>query len=281
MIRAIQNGILICLILWLAGCPAPEEKDLWDEIKISDLTPEYNNSNPQVKHLQTINFDIHIYEVPTDNFRKLDDIRRELDTRPLRYNSRLAFSANSFSAYFGQFQAWNTTVDLLTVAGGERRSRLSLLLPDGQVKDVTIAGFDHPLTIFFTSSNGLKEGARVGPGILAMRIKAGNAPASTKISNITIYPVFLVPVGSAVPELDARMKLREFPFTTAAFGLNMSPGDFIFLAPEEYKDDPSSLGSLFFNNPKGSLFFNENKHNPPELKPALRVYMLTCTAINN
>jgi hypothetical protein len=279
MNRIVYIGIQVCLSLWLAGCPAPEEKTLWDEIKIGDLAPE--ETDTREKHLQTINFDLHIYEMPGDNFRKLDDIRRELDVRPLRYNSRLAFSANTFSAYFGQFQQWNTTVDLLTAAGAERRSRISLLVPDGQTEDVTIAGFDHPLTIFFISSNGSKEGARVGPGMLSMRLKTGSAPALTNISNVTIYPVFLVPIGSVIPQLDARMKLREFPFTAAAFGLNMSPGDFIFLAPEEYKDDPSSLGNLFFNNPKGSLFFNDNKYDPPELKSAFRVYMLTCTSIND
>lgn len=281
MTRTIQIGVLICLLLWPVGCPAPKEKDLWDEIKISDLAPEYNDNNPQEKHLQTINFDLHIYEIPADNISKLNDIRRELDTRPLRYTDLLAFNANSFSVYFGQFQAWNTTVDLLIAAGGERRSRMSLLLPDGQTKDITVAGFDHPLSISFISSRHSKEAVRVEPGMLSMRIKTANAPAPTNIAHITVYPVFLAPTSSTIPELDARIKLREFPFTAAAFGLKMKPGDFIFLAPEEYTNDPFSLSSLFFNNPKGVLFFNENRLKPPELKSAFRVYMLTCTAINN
>ena len=282
MTRTVQIAVLIYLSFWLTGCPAPEEKTPWDDIKIKDLSPRYSDSNSQEKHLQTINFDLHIYEIPIDNINKLDDIRRELDTRPLRYNSRLAFSANSFSAYFGRLREWNTAIDLLIAAGGERRTRISLLLPDGQFEDVTVAGFDYPLTIFFISSRNSKEGARVEPGMLSMRIKAATSPTPTSISNITVYPVFLAPTNSTIPELDARIKLREFPFTAAAFGLNMNPGDFFFLAPEKYNDDSSSLCSLFFNNPKGSLFFNkDNKRTPPELKPAVRVYMLTCTGINN
>lgn len=282
MIRAIQIAVLICLTLWLVGCPAPEEESLWDKVKINDLAPEYDDSNPQEKHIQTINFDLHIYEIPTDNIGKIDEIRRTLDTRPLRFNSRLAFSANSFSVYFGQLQMWNTVSDLLITAGGERRSRTSLLLPDGQAEDITITGFDYPLTVYYTSSHGLKkEGARIGPGILAMRIKAGNSPALSDACNITIYPVFLVPIGSTIPQLDARMKSREFPFTAAAFGLNMRTGDFILLSPEEYVTDQSTLGSLIFNNPQGSLFFQKDKRKPPELKPAFRVYMLTCTGIND
>ena len=281
MIRAIQIAVLICLCLPLAGCPTPEEKSLWDNIKINDLAPEHGDGEPENKTIQTINFDLHIYEIPADNISKIDEIRRTLDTGPLRFNSRLAFSSNSFSVYFGQLKTWNTISDLLITAGGERRSRTSLLLPDGQTEDITVAGFDYPLTVYYTSSRGTREGARIGPGHLVMRIKAGSSPTLSDAANITIYPVFLVPIGNTVPQLNARTKLREFPFTAAAFGLNMSPGDFIFLSPEEYVTEKSSLGGLFFNNPRGSMFFQKDKHKPPEFKPGFRVYMLTCTGIRN
>ena len=281
MIRIIHIAALICLYLSLAGCPTPEEKPLWDQTKIDDLAPQNNDGRSQNKTLQTINFDLHIYEVPADNIRKIDEIRRTLDTIPFRFNSRLAFSANSFSVYFGRLQTWNTITDLLFTAGGERRSRTSLLLPDGQTEDITVAGFDYPLTVYFTSSQGAMEGARIGPGHLVMRIKAGSSPTLSDVTNITIYPVFLVPVVNAVPQLDAQIKLREFPFTAAAFGLNMSPGDFIFLSPEKYVTDMSSLGGLFFNNPRGSLFFQKDRRKPPEFKPSFRVYMLTCTGIRD
>jgi hypothetical protein len=281
MIRAIHIAVLFCLYLSISGCPAPEENSLWDQMKIDDLAPSKNNNQMQDKKLQTINFDLHIYEVPADNITEIDEIRRTLDTIPFRFNSRLAFSANSFSVYCGQLQTWNTVTDLLIAAGGKRRSRTSLLLPDGQTEDITVAGFDYPLTLYYTSSQGKKEGARIGPGYLVMRIKAGSSPTLDDVTNITIYPVFLVPIVNTVPQLEARMKSREFPFTAAAFGLNMSPGDFIILSPEEYVTDMSSLGGLFFNNPRGGLFFQKDKRKPPELKPCFRVYMLTCTGIRN
>ena len=279
MIRATHIAVLTCLCLPLAGCHTPEEKTWWDEMKIDDLAPRSGDGRQQNKKLQTINFDLHIYEVPADNIRKIDEIRRTLDTRPFRFNSQTAFSSNSFSVYFGRLQTWNTIADLLITAGAERRSRTSLLLPDGQTEDITVAGFDYPLTVYFTSSRGTKEGARIGSGHLVMRIKAGSSPTLSDVANITIYPVFLVPVGNTVPQLDARIKLREFPFTPAAFGLNMSPGDFIFLSPEEYVTENSWLGALFFNNPRGSMFFQKDKRKLPEFKPSFRVYMLTCTEI--
>ena len=282
MIRSFQIAALITFSMYLAGCPAPEEDPLWNDTKINDLAPENSDGNPQQQQLQTINFDLHIYEIPADNIGKIDEIRRTLDTRPLRFNSRLAFSANSFSVYYGRLQRWNAISDLLIEAGGERRSRTSLLLPDGQIEDITVAVFDHPLTVYYTSSQGLnKEGANIGPGLLAMRIKAGNSPTLRDAANVTIYPVFKVPIGSTIPQLEVGMKSREFPFTAAALGLYMSPGDFIILSPEKYVTDQSTLGSLFFNNPKGSMFFQIDKRKPPVFKPSFRVYMLTCTGINN
>ncbi len=279
MTRATHIAVLICLCLLQAGCQEPENYPWWDETKIDDLAPRSGDGRLQNKKLQTINFDLHIYEVPADNIRQLDEIRRTLDTRPFRFNSLTAFSSNSFSVYYGRLQTWNTIADLLVMAGAERRNRTSMLLPDGQTEDLTVAGFDYPLTIYFTSSRGTKEGARIGPGHLVMRIKAGSSPTLSDVANITIYPVFLVPVANTIPQLDAKIKLREFPFTPAAFGLYMSPGDFIFLSPREYVTDKSSLGGLFFNNPRGNMFFQKDKRKPPEFKPCFRVYMLTCTEI--
>jgi hypothetical protein len=282
MIRSFHIAVLIALSICMVSCPAPEEKSLWNDIKINDLAPETGNGIQTNRQLQTINFDLHIYEIPADNINKINEIRRTLDIRPLRFNSRLAFSANDFSVYYGRLQEWNTISDLLIEAGGERRSRTTLLLPDGQSEDITITGFDYPRTIYYVSSQGLnKEGANIGPGLLVMRIKAGDSSSLNNAANVTIYPVFKVPVGSTIPQFDAMQKTREFPFTAAAFGLYISPGDFIILSPEEIAVDPSTLGSLFFSNLKGSMFFQKDKRKPPAIKPSFIVYMLTCTAINN
>ena len=281
MIRPFQIAVLIALSICLMGCPAPEEESLWNNIKINDLAPETGNGTQTNRQLPTINFDLHIYEIPADNINKINEIRRTLDVRPLRFNNQLAFSANNFSVYYGRLQEWNIISDLLVEAGGERRSRTTLLLPDGQNEDITITGFNYPMTVYYVSSQSLnKEGANIGPGLLVMRIKAGDSSSLNDAANVTIYPVFKVPVGSNIPQFDAMQKTREFPFTAAAFGLYMSPGDFIILSPEEIAVDPSTLGSLFFLNPEGSMFFQKDKRKPPAIKPSFKVYMLTCTAIN-
>jgi hypothetical protein len=60
----------------------------------------------------------------------------------------------------------------------------------------------------------------------------------------------------------------------------MSPGDFVVLGPEKYLSDQTALGGLFFSNPQGSMFFSKTERKPPQLKPAVRIFLLVCTGIN-
>jgi len=60
----------------------------------------------------------------------------------------------------------------------------------------------------------------------------------------------------------------------------MGQGDFVLLGPKEYISDQTALGGLFFSNPKGSLFISKTERKPPEVKPAVRIFLLVCTRTN-
>ena len=77
------------------------------------------------------------------------------------------------------------------------------------------------------------------------------------------------------------MKRREVPFTAAALGLKMSPGDFVYLGPKQFVSDQTDLGGLFFTNLRGSVFLNRAERKPPERKTAVRVFLLACTRIDD
>lgn len=170
---------------------------------------------------------------------------------------------------------------MLLAADGQRTTRISLMLPDAWPETVTIAGLDRPRSIFYTAVNGSREAANIGPGILGLRIKATTIPTSPGECRVTAYPVYTPVVKSTIPQLNAQVKRREFPFTVAAFGLNMRPGHFVVLAPTEYVEDQTALGGLFFSNPRGNLFFRKNENALPERKPAVRVFLLLCTRIDS
>ena len=273
--------LLTSVFCLLAGCAGPEEEPIWENVKIGDLAPRRGGKPPSVRLIKTINFDLHIFEIPAENIDKLDDTRKTLYTKPLRFNSLHAFGANSFSVCFGQIRMLDEIYNLLLAANGKIITKVSLMLADGQTETIAITRLDGPRTIFFTSTYGSREGASVGPGILALRIKTQKIPGLRGVCNVTVYPVYSPPIiKSAIPQLDARTKLREFPFSAAAFELKMGPGDFVLLGPKEYVSDQTALGGLFFSNPKGSLFFSKTERKPPERKPAVRIFLLVCTRTN-
>jgi hypothetical protein len=270
---------ILCSFFLVPGCVKPEpELPIWETVKIGDLAPQGADKNQKVQLLKMTRLDVHIFEIPADNISELDKIRKRLFVRPLQLRDYNAFSANSFVVRFGQVDIWQQVNNWLLEVQGRNISKVSLMLADGEAQTITITGLDRPQSISYTAVNGSREGANVGPGVFGLRINADKIPGSRGVCNLVAYPVFSPPNQSAIQQLKELGKLREFPFTVAAFGLKMSPGDFVFLAPNEYISDQTALGGLFFSNPRKSLFFSKTKS--PEYKPAVRVFLLVCTGIN-
>lgn len=269
----------------LTSCNAPKENEpIWEQVKIGDLAPSHGAKRSGDQSLKTINFNVYTFEIPAENISALDDVWQMLYTRPLRFNDYDAFCANSFSAGFGQIQMWNKIAVLLRDAGAKKMPTISLLLSDGQADDLTIARLYREQPIFYISTSGSMEGATIGPGKLALRIKAKKIPGLRGVCNVQVHPVFSPPISSSIPQLAARAKAGELLFTCADFGLKMGPGDLFLLGPKKYISDQISLGSLFFSKPEGSLFFSKSEAGPPtgrpEHKPAIRVFLVVCTSVN-
>jgi len=258
--------VLICTAVLLTSCNAPEkEKPIWEQVKISDLDTSSDVNNPNGRLLKTINLDIHIFEMPAEDVNVLNYVQQMLYTKPLQFNDYEAFKANSFSLGFGQLQMWDTIANVLRDAGSKHIETVSLLLFDGEINDFTIARLNKEQTVFYTSSAGSMEGATIGPGKLALRIKIEKIPGSRGVCNVSAMPVFTSPKINLAPRLAEREKANEFLFTSAGFSLKMSPGDFVLLGPEKYVDNQITLGSLFFSMPKP--------------KPTIRMFLLICTRI--
>ena len=281
-----ETRLVLCVLLsfCLIGCAVPEEEPIWEKVKIGDLAPYHGDKPPEARLIKTINFDVDIFEIPAENISRLDDIWSSWRTdfrRSVRFDNFYAFSANSFAVRIGQIPMWNRIHELLLAAGGQKITKVSGLLADGEAQTIAVTGLDSPRTIFFTSRRGSREGANVGPGVLALQIRAEKIPGLKGVCDVTVCPAFSLPaIGSSIPQLAARAKLREFPFNSASFGVRMSPGDFAFLGPERYISDQTTLSGLFFSKPKGSLFFSATERKGPEHKPAVRIFLLVCTAIN-
>jgi hypothetical protein len=266
MIRLFQIMVLSCTAVLLIGCKTPEkEKPIWQQVKLSDLVPSSDANHPPGRLLKTINLNIYIFEMPAENISALNDAWQMLYTQPLRFNDCEAFKANSFLVGFGQAQMLDKIVNILCDAGGKKLETVSLLLPDGETNDFTITRLNKEQTIFYISTAGSMEGATIGPGKLALRIKVEKIPGSRGVCKVNVLPVFPSPITSSIPQLAAQAKSAEFLFTSAGFYLKMSPGDFVLLGPDKYIGHQITLGSLFFSKPKP--------------KPTVRMFLLVCTRI--
>ncbi|MBN1393199.1 MAG: hypothetical protein JW947_10410 [Sedimentisphaerales bacterium] len=266
MVRFFQIIALICTALLITGCKAPEkEKPIWEQVKLSDLAAPADTNRSNGRLLKTINFDIHIFEMPAKDYNALNNFWEMMYTKPLQFNNYDAFHANSFSAGFGQIAMWNTIATVLRNAGGEHVETVSLLLFDGETKDFTIARLSKEQTVFYISSGGSMEGVTIGPGRIALRMKVEKIPGERGVCMVNAQPAFTLPVQSPVPQLAEHAKSQEFLFTSAGFFLKMDPGDFVLLGPEKYTSHQITLGSLFFSTPKP--------------KPIIRMYLLICTRI--
>ena len=270
--------VICILLLALSGCTPSEEEPIWKDLKIGDLAPRSDGKQQKSRLVDSTNFNLYVFEMPSDNLGKLNEIRKTMFTRNLRYQSSYSFEANSFSVHFGQYRMWEQIFNSIIAAGAKRINRAQLMLTDNLPETIAIVPIESPRTIFYTAITGSKEGANVGQGILALKINTQKVPALRGVCNFTAYPVYSPPMlKSTIPLLDARTKRQEFPFSSAAFGLRMGPGDFILLGPKEYIDDQTTLGGLFFCNPKGNLFQGKTERDPLQHKSAVRLFLLVCT----
>ena len=266
MIRVFQIAVLSFALALLTGCNAPEKDEaIWEQVKIGDLAPSADARRPGGRLLKPINFDVYTFEIPAENISALDNVWPMLYTKPLRFNDYDAFKANSFSVGFGQVQMWDKIADLLRDADGKKVKTVSLLLTDGQANDLTIAGLDNEQTLFYISTAGSMEGVTIGPGKIALRIKAEKIPGSRGVCDVDTKPVFSPLIRSPIPQSAARKKSGEFLFTSAGFKSRMSPGDFLFLGPGKYTSHQVTLAGLFFSRAKPV--------------PVVRTYLLICTRI--
>lgn len=282
MVHARDTVVLLCIVLGAIGCNrSQKEPPASDQPKIGELAPSRSGGQSAAQLLHAMNFGLHIFEVPADNVGQLENFWNVLSTKPLRFNSPEAFKANSFLVGFGQIELWDRVHDLLYKAGGQTMTTVSLMLADDQAQDLPVTGLSQTQTVSFVSGDLTPQRASIGPGILALRIKATKIPDIRGTCTMVAHPVFTLPATSSIPELAARGKLREFPFVTAAFGLRMSAGDFVVLGPEKYLGDFSTLSSVFFSNPEGSVFFSPGESKPPQRKPSVRLFLLVCIRIDH
>ncbi len=264
MVRFYCTLLLALASFLLAGCPAPEKPPIWKDVKIGDLAPHVPPA-PNQPSSDILNLDIYVFEIPSNDANTLDNIWPSLYTQPLRFNSYNAFAMNLFAAGFGQPQDWNKIADILRNANARRAERNSLVLLNGQPKDLPVTAIDSQKTIFYTSIAHESEGVTIGPGAFTLRIKMQKIPGQRGVCNMSVQPVFIPPGEFHPPSRKEIEAPGSFTFDALGVELQISPGSFLLLGPRKYTADKSGLAGLFFST------------DVP--RPAAKLYLLVCGEI--
>ena len=269
----------------MTGCKAPDKQQpIWEQVKISDIAPTGKSQSaaggvPQT--VKTINFDIHIMDVPVDKISELRAVWRSLDTRPLKFTNYRAFEDNLFKAGLGSAGALDKILGHLLQTGCQRAATIRLLLTENESNDLSLVPLGTRWTVSFVSSKGDRQKAAIGPGVLGLRVKATRVPESRSVCQLTAYPAFWLPVTGPIAELLERARAFEFVFDGAAFGTRITVGQVVVLGPAGYNSDQSTLDGLLFSKPEGTMFFGATQPKPPERKAAVRLLLMVCTGMSD
>ena len=194
------------LIGGLAGCktrPKGEEQ-IWEQVKIGELAPRDKLSAPQF--FSTISVGVLVMDLPADRVDRLEDMWPILSAKPIKLISYNAFTQNGFRMRYGRTDILPQVRSSLAEAGAQKALTISMTLPANDASDLPIAELPASREITFTATNLLKQTAHVGPGILALRLRAEPIPWARGVYKLIGYPTYTIPVNSAIAPLQAKVR---------------------------------------------------------------------------
>ncbi|MBN1359293.1 MAG: hypothetical protein JW993_01820 [Sedimentisphaerales bacterium] len=273
--------VFAAVFAFAAGCDTSSEQEIpiWETTKLSDLAP--TGERPQATFLVSAQFEVRVFDLPADNVDRLEELWPMLSAQPIRTNSYNAFAKNFFRVRFGRTEAWDSLLGALKAAGAQKAGTSALGVSDDWPIDLPIAELPADGMISYAAMNLAWQRARVEPGRLVLRLRAEPIPGGRGVRKIVAYPVCTPTLSSAIPQLQAKVREREVYFVSAAFAAQMGPGDLLVLGPNEYSAERMTLGGLFFNEPRDVLFLDLETTEPPQAKPAVRVFVLVCVGMSD
>jgi hypothetical protein len=281
-VRLLLYIAVSALLVGALGCQSrpPEQKPIWEDVKIGDIASTTGKPR-RAQFLVTATIDIYSLDLPAANVEKLDSLWNVLSSKSIWMSSYKAFRENSLRVRSGRIENWRQIQSLLTEAGAQVASTTTLMLNDSDPTDWPLVNLPTARAISFIDESLLEQKANLGPGQFVLRLRTEPIPGLRGVRKLVAYPVHKPPLGSAIPELQEKLKESEFIFSAACFGFQMGPGDLIVLAPDQYTGEQLSLGGLLFNKAERMVFLNPATRQVPTQEPAVRVFIIVCTGIKD
>jgi hypothetical protein len=274
-------------LIILAGCTPPAKGPETKGIKIGELAPKGQKANqPIMQLLQTTNIDIVTYELPAKDINSLDQVWAILAANPesLRITDQPGFAANGLRIEAGKYGQKNKITEILKTIKADKLTTTSLLIQNDQPEILVLGRLTHKMTVAYIARGGTDANTEAGPAILGLQVYArqitppspahqtssGQAgqqtPNAQTISRIQITPIISASTEGLPEELAIRLKQTDLRIYSAAFGVNMKPGDIFMLAPtpDKINNEKTAAGKFFTR--KG-----------PE--PMIKILLFICTSI--
>lgn len=284
--------IITSIILSLAGCSQqkPKTEPIWQQVKISDLASPYDfgKNKKNGNSLQMLDFTLISVELPIENVEKLIYITSLLNKENIEFNDPESFHNNDFTVHFGQVQIWDSIAAQLKLLKAKKNETVNLLIKNKHINEYTIKNFSGEKTIFYQSEFGSLQGISHENGSLALRLKAKLSKRKKGVAKLFAVPAYLTSEDFLPAPMATLQKTKDYPFKPLAFNLEMSPGDFIMLAPSKLDRELATLQGLFFYNPESNVLPPQ----PVETKkgeiagikfqksPSARLYFIFCTRLD-
>jgi len=273
--------VILATLAIIAGCKKAEidPPPLWEQTNLSELKPSGQLENPVLQQIAGINLDIYMYEVPVDQIKTLLPVWNPLSKQGIRFKNAMSFQANGFQFSRARVEKLSWIVGSLEQAQALSMGTHSVILAEDYDSDLLVTALPGRHTISFIDLKGATQSAVVGPGQLNLRLKAQKGRGSPYPNEIVGYPMVTVPSHKGIEKLDHLASQYEAAFLSSSILARVMPGDVFLLGPEEFYGDISTLGGLFFQNPRGRVFEPTRVGGEREAKPTFKVYIILCTSI--
>jgi hypothetical protein len=241
----------------VAGCGDTNRKLQTHGIKIGELAPAGWDANA-MQFLKTTNIDIITYELPVKDINSFDSVWAIIpDTSVnLRINDPAGYAANGLRVATDTYGKKNKITDELKTIKARKLSTTSLLIQSDQPEMLVLGRLTRKSTISYIARGGTDVNTEAGPAILGLQVYArqikpptisGQTSSAQTISRVQITPIIANSTEGLPEELAIRLKETDLRIYSAAFGLNMKPGDIFVLAPKPDKiDNQATVANRYF-----------------------------------
>lgn len=247
----------------LTGCQQQQTSG-YENIKISDLPPQFKNVKPLTQNAVSAEFVIYTFQIPAADYPEFASVWPDLGKGRLQFINETSFAVNGFEAGFGSEPDWPKVRDRLIKFNAKRKRRTNMLSLGDQGDLFMVQQITDEQTVFYTTAEQSIAGVTMNNGKAGLRIFVTELPDVRAAVNVRIVPVF-EPIQSR--SVISRLRNKEperTSFNSAALYYTASPGDFVLLGPQKPTKDKLTLSGLFFNpNEPGPIQY-------------INIYMIVC-----